>query len=396
MKAIAIQQPFASFIAMGIIDVWSVPFTTDYRGRVLIVATDKGDAQSLPSVWRHVLYNHDMMHNMDDIFFIDMDDIVSYSLSMVVGYADIVDSSDKPEDFDGNIWYRGGTALQFVNPHYFNAGLVHEVKDFPQGIFDVPGIDGRATRHFVQGTPFYPFYNEGNLFIQQSVDAYYHENDEDYNNQTMTVWFYADDPYMQVALTGKVGGTDLMPCCYVCNIVDGDDFYIRHKFVSACVENNSDGELCFKITVDDSSFEHISKNDVQKPVFMDYKENGYSLDEKGALFTLDHKRLNRVPLYIGDYVIPNGVESIEDEACEFCNGLTSVILPDSVKRIGHQAFQHCKDLHTIQLGKGIEEIEDYAFYGCEKLKHIIIPKGYKEHFCEIDSLREVKHLIIEK
>jgi hypothetical protein len=136
MKAIAIQAPFASFIAMGIIDVWNMPFKTDYRGRVLIVADKPRETSEqedkIPVLWHHILYNNDLMHNMGDIFYINLFTFVQYPVGEVVGYVDIVDSSDNPNNFVGNPWYQGGIAWRFANPHFYEPEYDDEV------ITDIP------------------------------------------------------------------------------------------------------------------------------------------------------------------------------------------------------------------------------------------------------------------
>ena len=399
MKAIAIQQPFASFIAMGLITEWSMPFATDYRGRILIVASAEGlsreEVRQLPATWLHILYNHDMMHNMDDIFFFDYDDIVSYPLSCVVGYANIVDCSNNAEDFEHSTWYRGGTAWRFANPHYYKFDDLR-VATFYDDFFEIPDIDGRTTRHFVPGKPFYPFFMDGELYIRQSIDAHYDENIEDYSKQTTTIWFYADDPFMQIALTGNIGSMELMPCQYVCYAAEQNEFYTRQKLIRASVDKDERGDLRFMLQLDSSTFEHIPVDKVRNPAFTDYFQDGYALDERGLVFYLDHKTLNHAILFLGDYVIPDGVENIDFEAFEFCKGLLSITLPDSVKCIGYQAFKCCEDLRSVHLGRGIEEIELYAFWGCNSLKEITIPKGSREYFMQFESLNEVRHLIKER
>lgn len=402
MKAIAIQQPFASFIALGIIDVWSMPFATDYRGRVLIVAKNhflrKSGVKKFPKLWNHVLYNHDMLNNLGGIIWDDIQP-TCYPMGEIVGYADVVDCSKNPDNFSDSFWYRDGITWRFVNSHYNNAagwGRYKPINWSKRGLYEIPKKAVKEECDFVKSKPFYPYFNGKDLYLQQSIDAYYNENESDYTNNTTTIWFYADDPFMQLALTGKIGCTELLPCRNVYHLLEQGDHYTKTKFVKSYTEKDRWGDLCFKIVIDENNWKNYPVETINKPVFEDFEKEEYSLDESGSVYSLNHKHLRCACYNIGDYTIPEGVEEIDDEACEFCDGLTSVIIPDSVKRIGHQAFQHCKDLHTIQLGKGIEEIEDYAFYGCEKLKHIIIPKGYKEHFCEIDSLREVKHLIIEK
>lgn len=74
------------------------------------------------------------------------------------------------------------------------------------------------------------------------------------------------------------------------------------------------------------------------------------------------------------YVIPDGIESIEESAFTDCHFKT-VTIPDSVKRIGEGAFNGC-DFESITIPAGIETLEKGVFEYC-KFKSIIIPSNIK-------------------
>ena len=57
---------------------------------------------------------------------------------------------------------------------------------------------------------------------------------------------------------------------------------------------------------------------------------------------------------MGEYSIPDGVETVRGSAFEYCTNLTGIIFPVS--------------LHTI---------ESYAFYGCDNLNSAVIPRNVK-------------------
>ena len=78
-------------------------------------------------------------------------------------------------------------------------------------------------------------------------------------------------------------------------------------------------------------------------------------------------------LNLGDYVVPEGVESINGSAFYGNNSLTSVKLPRSLKWIGSAAFHDCHNLKTVELNEGLEEIGDKTFYSCGSIVSVTIP-----------------------
>ena len=75
------------------------------------------------------------------------------------------------------------------------------------------------------------------------------------------------------------------------------------------------------------------------------------------------------------YVIPDGIESIEESAFTNCHFKT-VTIPDSVKKIGEKAF-YGSDLESITIPVGIETIELATFGGCKNLEYVTIPATVK-------------------
>jgi hypothetical protein len=60
---------------------------------------------------------------------------------------------------------------------------------------------------------------------------------------------------------------------------------------------------------------------------------------------------------IKEIIIPEGITSIEDNAFEGCDNLTSITLPGSLKHIGRDAFTDCNKLKNIVLPESISTIE---------------------------------------
>ena len=81
--------------------------------------------------------------------------------------------------------------------------------------------------------------------------------------------------------------------------------------------------------------------------------------------------------------VPQGVESIENEAFSFCKALTSITLPQGVKSIVDYAFSCCGALTSITLPQGVKSIGNGAFYECGALTSIRIPQGTQAHFQRI-------------
>lgn len=73
--------------------------------------------------------------------------------------------------------------------------------------------------------------------------------------------------------------------------------------------------------------------------------------------------------------IPNSVVTIGDNAFEDCTGLTSIEIPNSVTEIGWVAFDGCTNLKNVTLGNSVSIICGSAFEGCTSLTNIEIPNS---------------------
>ncbi len=81
---------------------------------------------------------------------------------------------------------------------------------------------------------------------------------------------------------------------------------------------------------------------------------------------------------IKEAVIPEGVESIGENAFCECYVLERVVIPASCKKVATNAFKGCSALASLEIGEGVESLGDYSFNGCSSLKTIVIPEGVYE------------------
>ena len=105
--------------------------------------------------------------------------------------------------------------------------------------------------------------------------------------------------------------------------------------------------------------------------------------------------------YIADYSnyletleIPDGVQTILDDAFQGFKRLRTVTIPDSVTEICERAFYMCENLESVKLPKNITRIAPRTFYCCYKLTSIDIPESVtvigNNAFQGCDSLKSIK------
>ena len=71
--------------------------------------------------------------------------------------------------------------------------------------------------------------------------------------------------------------------------------------------------------------------------------------------------------------LPDGLQSIGDNAFSRCSALTSIDIPASVTSIGVNAFYGCSSFAAVTLHDGLESIGNGVFRGCSALTSIDIP-----------------------
>ena len=82
-------------------------------------------------------------------------------------------------------------------------------------------------------------------------------------------------------------------------------------------------------------------------------------------------------LYIGEFILGEGITSIGARAFYSCRSLLEIAMPESLRSIGDDAFFGCDNLVIVDLAQ-VESIGMQAFYGCRALKSVEIPEGVTE------------------
>ena len=155
------------------------------------------------------------------------------------------------------------------------------------------------------------------------------------------------------------------------------------RYTPVCVEEGTVGLACGALSYDSdfvktfdvdlpASLRYISPGALSHNGSVRFSEDDPCLIQKdGGLFTADGKNLvHYIPqedLYgkpLPYYIVPEGVETIEDGAFEDCDTLKIVSLPDSLVTIGNRAFRN-SGLQEIAFGKNVKTIGDFAFDRCE-------------------------------
>lgn len=96
---------------------------------------------------------------------------------------------------------------------------------------------------------------------------------------------------------------------------------------------------------------------------------------EGILFSKQEPRLICYPAGLNNtsYQVPQGIQTIGNNAFTYAGSLLSVILPDSLTSIGGGAFSSCYQLTSMTLPEGLRSIGRYAFEDCIDITNINLP-----------------------
>lgn len=143
---------------------------------------------------------------------------------------------------------------------------------------------------------------------------------------------------------------------------------------------------CFQITsiVIHSKFESVGYHPFYwctglESIIVD-KNNPYFSSLDGVLYNKNQTSLIKVPEQkSGDYIIPDGVTSIEQIAFNGCSEITNIVIPDSVVTIKSSAFNMCSSLTKIFIPSSVGYIDTPMFTICENLSEIEVSEDNKNY-----------------
>lgn len=76
-----------------------------------------------------------------------------------------------------------------------------------------------------------------------------------------------------------------------------------------------------------------------------------------------------------EVTLPNGLQNLAEDVFASCDNLAKVILPANLTNIGERAFWGCESLEDITIPAGVTRIESEAFWICRTLKKVVIPSS---------------------
>ena len=119
---------------------------------------------------------------------------------------------------------------------------------------------------------------------------------------------------------------------------------------------------------------------------VDENNSSYSSAD-GVLFNKDKTELILYPRNkaCSEYVVPNGVIAVMNNAFENCTNLTMVTVSGSVECIGDFAFSDSTNLSSVIISDGVTSIGYAAFLNCERLTSINVDEDNAE-FSSIDGV----------
>lgn len=113
----------------------------------------------------------------------------------------------------------------------------------------------------------------------------------------------------------------------------------------------------------------IAKIESLQEVVVDEKNTEFST-ENGILFNKQKNILLSYPRGrdAKEYVIPDGVEQIAEDAFNGQPYIEEIVFPDSTTAIGKRAFANCSSLREVHLGKSLKKIgiESFAYTAIER------------------------------
>ena len=96
---------------------------------------------------------------------------------------------------------------------------------------------------------------------------------------------------------------------------------------------------------------------------------------------------------IKQFLLPIGLEEIDENAFEYWKSIDKIVIPDTVKNLGKECFLGCFNLNSVELSQNLKDIPDGVFASCINLSEIELPTTLKSigenAFYNCKSLTEI-------
>ena len=96
---------------------------------------------------------------------------------------------------------------------------------------------------------------------------------------------------------------------------------------------------------------------------------------------------------IKQFLLPIGLEEIDESAFEYWKSIDKIVIPDTVKNLGKECFLGCFNLNSVELSQNLKDIPEGVFASCINLSEIELPTTLKSiganAFYNCKSLTEI-------
>lgn len=153
--------------------------------------------------------------------------------------------------------------------------------------------------------------------------------------------------------------------------INGSDFVVLRKMCGQNVDRLSSKSGFTLDWLDLSDANIVEGGDCYNEYYNGYTQN--NIFPKGSFASCDG---------LFNIILPNSIESIDDDAFNSCNNLQSIIIPSKVSTIGIRAFANCSSIRSVKIPSSVKKFDTFAFSGCSGVDSVFIDD--LESWCNID------------
>ncbi len=132
------------------------------------------------------------------------------------------------------------------------------------------------------------------------------------------------------------------------------------------------GTLIYDFETDSASDMRRSTHENSIKEFQITEKNTHFITVDGVIYTKDMKTLVRYPNAKPDtkFVVPDGVETIGEDALMYCSNIKELVLPESLKTIENNAFVGLELVEKITIPEGVTSFGEGVMVMCLSLKEV--------------------------